>query len=1496
MFVNHRSPRAARQRILVLLNAVLLVLLPLTSGGCPPSSELAGLEPPSSDITVEPGRGPTIGGTPVTILGRKFERGVKVLFGEFLSPQVEVVSDKELRVIVPARSSGVTDVALTLPGGTAMVARNAYEYVPISEADAQIISLVERKFPGAPRLVSAISLGPTRVRLTFSEPVLGSPRNDDVASETVLSSATGALDPSNYQIVIPNGGGLSIDDGRDLDDPTQAPKIQFNDDQTVVEIATLSQSAVDYVVTASGITDLSGKPISPPDILVNPAQATFRGIAPVQYDVDPSSIQVDRDGDGIADWFEMAGWDVTIELGNGVVTQTHVTSDPYERDTDCDGLSDSEENARLLDPRSNDTDADGVTDCDETRVWLSNPADQDTDDDGLADASEVNLNTSLVLADTDGDQLDDREEIVLRNRNPRLADLPLPQIRIGEMNLEIDERFTYTDEEGVEQSIESSTSQSFLQSDTTTLAESSTTSNTASESYSQEIQGGYGDGSSTGGWHFQVGVGFEQSQQRGYSSTISEESSRTAQQEYSESLAQALSTSERREVTRSVDGARLSVDVTVANAGDVSFTLSNLEVTARVQDPRHRDRFLPFASLVASSGASAINLGTLQSQRGPFVFENTEIFPKLAEGLLREPRPIIFDIANYDIIDEFGRNFAFTSEEINDLTAGILIDFGDGRVEQYRVATASEFIPLDNAVDQVDGCDECPAEGPRVAKGVTMRSALAEIGLARSANESDNLSAAELAAARGSFGTSEVSIDDDDNNQTPDISVERLTRVRDVQSDVENSPRDKRYWVVMTPTGEVSPTADFSDIMLHPRDDYQLWYTRDLDQDGLFARQEFLAGSSDESTDTDNDGLSDFEEIKTGWVIQLQGQLPYSAYPHPARPDTDFDAVADIDERRYGTDPRLQDTDEDGLPEQKELIGFELERFDDDGDSSNNDFIMIEPYTSVAIIEPCSGGDGTVSTTVLSGSDDIQFFVVGTAVGAGTPIIGAGANGIIDTEPTGDDEVSSFGLAIVASEDGTALTADDDDVQVATSGSDVDAGDLIATAGCDGLLQTSATSAAIVRAIHRDLFATDPLMVDTDLDGLSDGREELLGSDPNDPNDAAIDSDHDGLLDNDEINGWDVKFVHRHNACDGSTTCLTTVHVTSDPFDPDTDRDGLPDALEFALKTNPRLRDTDGDTLSDLREYAPDFRLTEYFGDDISDRLDAFERLCALSPDCSFTPAMNPIGSSPLDVDSDDDGLIDQFEVNGWMVDVVDNDPPFLVTSNPALADTDNDGLSDREEWRGADGAGPNQEDDTFDATDPREQDTDGDGVNDNVELSQNEGSQIDWGSRNPLRRDQLLRIDFDRFKVIRDCDNTGSSGDFQFRLYLRTQNGDRRTIVHSTNDRQDLGSGCGGSNQPCYEQNSCNIRVWKMGDGDEVSIPNSFRRTFVLDYDRTASVEVWWTERTGCNHDSRFPYTNDRSIVAPLGSDLDRSFEYNTTSGNACETRVDYKVQIITN
>jgi outer membrane protein OmpA-like peptidoglycan-associated protein len=149
---------------------------------------------------------------------------------------------------------------------------------------------------------------------------------------------------------------------------------------------------------------------------------------------------------------------------------------------------------------------------------------------------------------------------------------------------------------------------------------------------------------------------------------------------------------------------------------------------------------------------------------------------------------------------------------------------------------------------------------------------------------------------------------------------------------------------------------------------------------------------------------------------------------------------------------------------------------------------------------------------------------------------------------------------------------------------------------------------------------------DDDGDGLSNGEEARLGTDPLNP-----DSDGDGLSDGDE-----VKVYH------------------TNPLNPDTDGDGLPDGEEvFKYHTDPGKYDTDGDGLSDYEElfrYHTDPLKQDSDGDGLSDGEEVLK-----------------YHTDPLKADTDGDGLSDYEEVKVYHTD-------------PLKGDTDGDGLTDGDE------------------------------------------------------------------------------------------------------------------------------------------------------------------------------------------------------------------------
>ncbi len=121
---------------------------------------------------------------------------------------------------------------------------------------------------------------------------------------------------------------------------------------------------------------------------------------------------------------------------------------------------------------------------------------------------------------------------------------------------------------------------------------------------------------------------------------------------------------------------------------------------------------------------------------------------------------------------------------------------------------------------------------------------------------------------------------------------------------------------------------------------------------------------------------------------------------------------------------------------------------------------------------------------------------------------------------------------------------------------------LIMTVSAGGLVSAKASGTAIVQALHEGTPGFISLSVvltgDRDGDGIADDIEIREGLDPNNPADALLDKDRDGLNNRDELT------------------------IGTDISNPDTDGDTLSDGDEINVhKTSPLLRDTDGDGVPD---------------------------------------------------------------------------------------------------------------------------------------------------------------------------------------------------------------------------------------------------------------------------------------------------------------------------
>jgi hypothetical protein len=114
--------------------------------------------------------------------------------------------------------------------------------------------------------------------------------------------------------------------------------------------------------------------------------------------------------------------------------------------------------------------------------------------------------------------------------------------------------------------------------------------------------------------------------------------------------------------------------------------------------------------------------------------------------------------------------------------------------------------------------------------------------------------------------------------------------------------------------------------------------TDDIDNDGLSGYMETLLGTDSHKPDTDDDGMSDFDEFVNGMnplASDAYGDIDCDGlrnidelniyFTSPCNPDSDDDGLNDYDEIfAYDTDPATRDTDNDGASDGLEVSsGFD---------------------------------------------------------------------------------------------------------------------------------------------------------------------------------------------------------------------------------------------------------------------------------------------------------------------------------------------------------------------------------------------------------------------------------------------------------------------------------------------------------------------------------------------------------------------------------------------
>lgn len=114
------------------------------------------------------------------------------------------------------------------------------------------------------------------------------------------------------------------------------------------------------------------------------------------------------------------------------------------------------------------------------------------------------------------------------------------------------------------------------------------------------------------------------------------------------------------------------------------------------------------------------------------------------------------------------------------------------------------------------------------------------------------------------------------------------------------------------------------------------------------------------------------------------------------------------------------------------------------------------------------------------------------------------------------------------------------------------------------IVNGTSTAAFSATSISATQTAIGVVEGDRDGDGLGDAQEEIVGTDPDNP-----DTDTDSLLDGEEVLTWGTNPLNRDTDGDILLDGDEVRNYRTDPANPDTDGDGIPDGVEVAMGTDP---------------------------------------------------------------------------------------------------------------------------------------------------------------------------------------------------------------------------------------------------------------------------------------------------------------------------------------
>ena len=498
----------------------------------------------------------------------------------------------------------------------------------------------------------------------------------------------------------------------------------------------------------------------------------------------------------------------------------------------------------------------------------------DNDGDGLTNAHEIELGTNPNVADTDGDGFDDKEEVDNWDPNsgshlrfnPLVADVP--SLRVEQFSVPVVEMFYKTE---TAQRVTKGMSNA-SESEVTTITERGRENvHKIEEQHAVKVNAKVAKRGPIKSGSLSVSYGYNHTDtntNKNYWNETTKNQNRQASSDFFKET--------KGEVIEE-QGGKIQVTMGLLNDSDISYTLSNMDVTAYMIDPRNPNNLIPVGTLTHDGDLSftMIPQGKVENpaeslfRKLEFRFDTDK--PQEIAKVLENSNQLILIPDNYKITGQDPNlDLNLAAQNIQARTAEVIIDFGGQqglKTEKYRVA-----------VDTGNG---------NLLSLDTLLTNHLNIGYAFAAG----------------------SIDGAGGNHNG------LTQLRSVSM----SNANRSYWLIahtFQPAGSPPGTTktvlynilDSSyvadDIKVRKGDTLHLVYVTDSDLDGLSNRLETLGNTDPNNPDTDGDGLDDALETY-GWYLNLKNNACADA--------------SDSEATLVKSDPLVKDTDEDSAEDGTEF-------------------------------------------------------------------------------------------------------------------------------------------------------------------------------------------------------------------------------------------------------------------------------------------------------------------------------------------------------------------------------------------------------------------------------------------------------------------------------------------------------------------------------------------------------------------------------------------------